>query len=302
MQAIAANFSPAGIFVAANPPAQTAKRLPSWVTWSNGKDAALVLCAIVASCVAVSNRREATTTHQKQEHEQELNERIDQRITANISPKLDDITSRLAKLEGWKDGIQAKVRVLGESQKQLRNKLTQQEAINRLENPRRILATIRAEIQTAEVNHLVLPASQLNDYRNAIRVLPSSAFEFWATVAAIINYQSLVNQMSGEAPNPSEVSRPCAGLTNSGNMKSYGNRFSYEVFTNCFVDLDTESFDNVTFKNSVIRYHGGEVHLRATRFINCSFLLDLSSVKAKPAKPALILALMESDQKTVKIN
>jgi hypothetical protein len=123
--------------------------------------------------------------------------------------------------------------------------------------------------------------------------------DFWPTVAAIINYQSRVNQISGESPDPYKVSKPCALVTGP---ESFRNQLIHEHLSNCIVDLDTNSFTDVTFKDSVIRYHGGQTTLQNVAFINCTFLLDLSSLKRSPEKTTLLLSLLDSpDQKTVKI-
>jgi hypothetical protein len=128
--------------------------------------------------------------------------------------------------------------------------------------------------------------------------------DFWTTLAAIVNYQSMLEQLSGEAPDPSKVSEPCPGFTRrDGIVISYGNTFIGGIHSTCLVDLDSNTFTNVTFKDSIIRYHGEPTTLHNVTFINCTFLLDLGSIKTKPEKPALLLALLESpDQRIVKID
>ena len=148
------------------------------------------------------------------------------------------------------------------------------------------------------------PVSQVNasektmqEVARKLRQASTSSPDFWPTVAAIINYQSRINQMTGRAPDPAKVSTPCMGVT--GGVR---NTFDHFGLAGCVVDLDTQTFLNGIFKDSVIRYHGGQTTLRNVTFINCTFLLDLSSPKTSPEKSSLLFALLGSlDQKTVKI-
>jgi hypothetical protein len=237
----------------------------------------------------------------------DLNESMDKTVERRLNPvtdKLDDVNSRLHDLEGWRKGVEGDVRILKESQnvqeqkqKEFGKKLSQQEALNRLQDPNRIFATIRAEIQIAEKGQQKLPPPQLADYKNALRALPSSTENYWKTVAAVINYQSLIDQMSGEAPDPAQVSRPCNAATGG-----YYNAYANVAFHNCIVDLDTQMFKNVEFRNSVIRYRGGPASLANVTFINCTFVLELAAHPVTPVQKNLLLALLDSpDQKSVKV-
>lgn len=213
-----------------------------------------------------------------------------------ITKKLDEVASKVDDAQGQLRRLRGDVDDQGQKQKQLL-------AGARMQDPARILATIRAEIELAQARGKPLPVSDLNDYRNAVQALPASAHEYWTTVAAIINYQSLINQMSGEAPDPAKVSKPCGMLTNGGRILNYGNSFSGFKVSNCVVDLDTQVFNNVTFTDSVVRYHGGPVTLKSVRFVNCRFVLELETPPSTPAQKNLLLALLESpDQKTVQIS
>jgi hypothetical protein len=122
----------------------------------------------------------------------------------------------------------------------------------RIGSPSRILAIIQEEIRIAETSSSMLPAAQLADYKSAIRAIPDSQTGYWQTVATVINYQSLLNQLNGYAPDPTKVARPCPGLTTQGRMRSDGNLFIGGDYSNCVVDLDGQGFDGITFQNAVI--------------------------------------------------
>jgi hypothetical protein len=164
------------------------------------------------------------------------------------------------------------------------------------------LSDIRATINTAETQRTILPPSQIAQFKKTIVATSPSVADYWTTMAAVINYQSLVNQMRGEAPDPAAVSSRCLGFTSGGNVLSYNNSFSGGDVSNCVVDLDEEQFHNITFHNSVIRYHGGPVILENVKFVNCRFVLELSAKPESPAKQNLLIALLGSrDQKNVEI-
>jgi len=225
----------------------------------------------------------------------EINENTDRRAES-LNNQLSDLNRRVGITEGELDLLKNGFKKQALQQEKLNDRLRQQEALNRLQDPNRTLAAIRAEIQDAESSNRKLPESDLAVYRDAIHALAPSAANYWVTMAAIINYQSRLNQMSGEAPDPSEVARPCL------DENSIGNVFSGVTFPRCTVVLDNEAFDHVVFQDSVIFYHGGPVSLNNVRFVNCTFKLELTSQPGPPPQKNLLLALLDSpNQKTVEV-
>ena len=216
-----------------------------------------------------------------------INESIDNKL-APINKKLDDLASKVDDAQGQLKRLKGDMSEQARQQQQIL-------AINRIQDPKRIFTTIRAEIQMAESSKRILPNSQLLDYKNAIDALPSSASEYWTTIAAIINYQSLVNQLNGDAPDPIEVSTPCITGTHNG--------FMGQKFSKCIIDLDTNLFARTVFEDSVIRYHGGSVGLQNVLFVNCRFIVDIPPQAAPPQQPELLRALLDSlDQKVIRIS
>lgn len=255
-------------FATVRTPPQTVPKAKSWpqylgtiAQWVGG------LAGVCAVFLTLYFHYAETASRSADEH---VNSLIDAKL-AKVMDKLDGITSRLDKFEGWREGLET------------RSKLQ--------------LQGIRAKIQSAEASKVSLPPSQLDNYRNTIRAIPSSSGEYWQTVAAIINYQSLIKQRSGEAPDPAKVARPCIGPNFTRSL------FSGVMFRDCVVLLDTNQFQNVTFQDSVIQYRGGPVVLADVRFVNCRFVLELAANKpATPAQEKLLLALLNSpDQKIVQV-
>jgi hypothetical protein len=159
------------------------------------------------------------------------------------------------------------------------------------------LASIRKRLQMAEDAGTVLPASQIVKYKGTIRATPSSTGEYWKTVAAVINYQSYLNQMRGEAPDPTKVANPCF------DENARYNTFEDIQLRNCVIVLDNETFNSVAFRDSVVIYHGGPVIVRNVAFINCRFVLDLAQQPEIPAEKNLLLALLTSpDQISIDIS
>ncbi|MGB8523651.1 MAG: hypothetical protein WCD43_11850 [Candidatus Acidiferrales bacterium] len=172
-----------------------------------------------------------------------------------------------------------------------------------VQDPNKILGNIQADIQKAtSPGNQPIPPTMLADYKKTVQALnPNSSSQYWKTVAAIINYQSKINQSSG-APDPLKVSHRCPGLTQGtgGNNVFEGPGIP---ISNCILDLDTTHnvLSNLVIKDSVVRYHGGPVALRDVLFVNCTFILDVSSTNP-PAQPAILLTILNSpDQKEVKI-
>jgi hypothetical protein len=232
----------------------------------------------------------ASDEHIKSLIDAKLNPAV-QAINSNIDQKLAPINQQLETLTQQVGQLQGRFQQLDTGQKKISARLDQQASLAKLMDPNRVLRTIREEIQTARRNGKLLPASDLADYKNAVHAVPTSAYEYWTTVAAIINYQSFLEQLRGNAPNPYAVSEPCATLTNDGHMISQGNVTIGATFSNCIVDLDTETLRNVVFRNSVVRYSGGSTNLSNVTFVNCRFILNIGT---KPEKPELLLSLLDS--------
>lgn len=214
-----------------------------------------------------------------------------------VSTKIDLLSDRVSRIEG---GLDHRI-------SSLETKAEQQSSLARLMNPNRILAQMREEIELAESSNRTLPASDLSNYRNAVHALPPSTHEYWTTVAAIINYQSKLNQMSGEAPDPEKVARRCPGVpNNTSSGMYYGNIFEGFTYSDCVVDLDSNAFVHDTFRDSVIRYHGGPVSLDGAVFVNCRFVLDLPASLPNtptPAQTKLLMTLLDSlGQKTITVS
>jgi hypothetical protein len=216
---------------------------------------------------------------------------LDQKIADKVAP----VSKQL-------DSIGATVDAIRQGQAQLTQRLDQQQALARIDNPERIFAIIQVEIRIAQTSSRPIPSTQLVDYKNALRTLSSSSSEYWRTVATIINYQSFLNQRNGNAPNPQSVAKPCLGLTNQDDLTSKHNSYDGILISNCVVDLDTQTFTRVSFRDAVVRYRGAPTTLRDVTFVNCRFVLDLPPGLRAPAQPRLLLALLNSpDQRSITI-
>jgi hypothetical protein len=223
---------------------------------------------------------------------EKINGHIDKRAE-ELSKKIEDLSERVGKLEGRFEQIDSR-------QKNLASQVEgQQGVLAKLENPQGSLIAVRDALQRAVRTRKVIPSTLLVDYKNTLRLIPPalSGGGYWVTVAAFINYQSLLNQINGTAPDPSKVSHPCFGTTGG-----IGNQFLGQI-SNCLVTLDTQAFENVTFSNSVILYKGGPVRLKNVTFENCRFILDFPPILPDGPQLNLVAALFDSpDQKTINVS
>jgi hypothetical protein len=215
---------------------------------------------------------------------------IDQHTDEQVG-KLAQQVSALSEKVGNLYGLMGRV-------SKLESDTNRNQSLARLIDPNRVLATIRAEIELAENKGVSIPQPTLVDYKNAIQTLPDSAHSYWGTVAAIINYQSKINQMSGEAPDPAKVSRKCLLLTSDPNVHISNSEFGNAAYSHCIVDLDAGvTFSHVVFRDSVIRYSGGPTHLDNVSFVNCNFQLNIQ-IKKAPVNTGMLLALLNSPNQT----
>jgi hypothetical protein len=270
--------------------------------------------ALLAFGLALQNRSltkayhdEATQAKASDEHinnliDSKLNPAVD-KVNENIDAKLGPINEQLRELNRLIGQLQGKVGTVASEQNKINLRLDQQKSLANLMAPDRVLRTIRSEIQAAKASAERLPVSTLIDYKNAVQTLPASAFDYWRTVAEIINYQSFLNQMNDKAPDPAKVSHRCSGLTAGTGQ---GNLIQGGQIVKCILDLDTTHnlLENLVIRDSVVRYHGGPVEMRDVLFVNCYFDLDLSksAPQKAPAHPEVLLALLDSNQQRVKLS
>ena len=218
--------------------------------------------------------------------EQRIDQHTDEQV-GKLTQQLNSLSERVGNLYG----------LLGRVSK-LESDTSKNQSLARLIDPNRILATIRTEIELAENKSVPLPQTTLVDYKNAIQTLPNSARSYWETVAAIINYQSKINQLSGKAPDPARVSQKCLFLTSDPNIHISNSEVGNDTYTNCIVDLDAGvAFSHIVFRDSVIRYSGGPTHIDNVRFVNCNFQLNVQTKKA-PVNIEMLLALLNSPNQT----
>jgi hypothetical protein len=114
---------------------------------------------VVAAIIGVGTLGTWRTNVARSDDEQ-LNNRIDSRINQNatligISKKLDDAIARLARIEGWREGVTGQVKLLKQSQENqkkeqntLGKQIAQQQAINKLQDPTRIFVSLRQGCMT----------------------------------------------------------------------------------------------------------------------------------------------------------
>jgi hypothetical protein len=289
-------------------PVESTKHNPAkhgnWAQW------AAVLLALVNIALYLSTRSEQKASISSDDHLQKaIGEKFDpfkaelERKFEKIDGQFADLSGKIGHVQGQMDELNARAGKLATSQDELRRRVDGQEAVTRVINPNRIFATIQGEIEMAEKERRPIPPSELADYKLALLSLPSNkgasiqpnaSSHFWITAAAIINYQSRLNQLGGNAPDPEKVAKPCIPPNWRHNLIQGG-------FRDCVVSLDTNSFRDVTFVDSVIIYKGGGAVLDNVTFVNCAFKLDLPS-GSQPKELPLMTALLEStDQKKIEV-
>lgn len=278
------------------------------------------IAAAIFACIAAlaaggtcyinwSNRSDQKTQQAKEQVDNHINALIDLKLNPSAKMINDHTDEKVGELSGQIHALDVRIaRLEGPLTKRvgaLETKTKQQTSLAKVMDPNRILIMIRAQLEVSKAHDHLLPTSDIQDYKNAVQALPVSAREYWTTVAAIINYQSLINQMSGEVPDPQKVSRPCQGMTKQPGILSENNSFVNLPISNCVVDLDTLHFIGNTFINSVIRYHGGPTTLTGVTFVNCYFDVELPESTKPPEQPAraILFSLLNSaDQRHVKVS
>jgi hypothetical protein len=269
---------------------------------------AAVIVAILLACVniwvTIYFHRSQSADISSDEHVKQLVQPLIDGASSGINGKLDkigdkllDLGEKVAHVQGEVDEANSRAKKISTDQNELKKRVDGQDAILRLQDePQRIFATIKADIEMADTAGQPLQSTQLVGYKNALRALPTSSEDYWATVASVINYQSKLNQLRGEAPDPGKVARLCIGENFRHNLISGPLR-------RCVVVLDTETFRNVTFYDSVIIYHGGPVTFEGVDFVNCLFVLEFPVKPTPPVQKNLMFALLDSpDQKTVQVS
>jgi hypothetical protein len=264
--------------------------------------------AIIASIwFGISNRSLTESYHNETKQATASDEHIGKLIDDKLNPaqaatsqKLGNIEQQLARLSQQLGQVQGTLHIYTQAQDKLQSTVDQQIELAKLTQPRKLeqaLAVIRAEIGTARSSKQPIPLAKIAEYKNAVRIFPDSLSDYWKTVAAIINYQSLLDQENGSAPNPKTVAHLCAGLSRETGKN---NIFQNLTISKCIVDLDGANvLENVTIRSSVIRYHGGPVTLHNAVLMNCYFELDLKA-PPNPSQSQFLRAILDApEQKTI---
>jgi hypothetical protein len=277
------------------PPGYSPPRHGSWAQW-----AAVIMSAVavVASIwFGLSNRSLTERYHDEASLAKASDDHTNQLIDAKLDPKLGKINDQLGQLSRDVSRIEGKLNISIDEQQNLKSRVDQQIALAKMTDPKRVdraVAVIRTEIEKARSTKQPIPIAE---YRAALRTFPDTTIGYWKTVADIINYQSYLDQKLGLAPDPKSVARWCPGLTaGSGGYNTFNGPIQ-----NCIVDLDTTHnlLENVTIRNSVIRYHGGSVGIKSAVLMNCYFEVDLIK-PPNPSQTELLRAILDSpEQKTV---
>jgi hypothetical protein len=273
------------------------------------------IIAVVITAINTNDNHKTTTIQVEKDRNDDLVKKINTAITANetinrIDHTTTGIDKRVSDLEQWKRDIldpnMRRVRIQQESlkrgQDEIRRKVESDEAFVKLSDPQRVIGLINGEIALATQSAIPLGAAKLVDYKAAMRGISPNASAYWSTVAAIINYQSLLDQRLGHAPDPAKVSRPCPFFTDSPSFanNSVGSGRPI-VARGCIVDLDnTNDFlAPVTFINCVVRYgYKRPISFRQVRFVNCNFQLGAPPSNLPEDRFKLLQALLESSELT----
>ena len=221
--------------------------------------------------------------HYSEQNSKSADDHTKNLIRTEVDPKLDALGQRIGALDEKISFVQGQLQ-------RMSGTVTP-------EQTEKIFKTIRDEVSSAESKNQELPGSRIAEMKTLIQYFPQSTGSYWETAARIINYQSHRDQLTGKAPNPMDVSKPCGGMTTgTGGF----NVLDHVPLHNCVVDLDETHnvFDTVTFQNCVIRYHGGKVTASNITFVNCFFILEISK-KTVPKKPDIFYALLQSPSQTL---
>lgn len=279
--------------------AYSAQRHGTWAQW--GSLAVAVTAVVISLVLGAVNLWLTYNWHNEAGQSKASDDHMNKLIDDKLDPKLEKINERLDQLTKELGQIQGTLRIYTTAQERLTWRSDQQIALSNMTQPKRTeqaLAVIRIEVGKAQATKQPLAASAIADYRAAVRDLPDTAAGYWKTVAAVINYQSFLDQKAGSAPGPRSVARPCAGLTEG---LGTSNTFRNITISKCVLDLDIthDVLENVTIRNSVIRYHGGPVTVHNAVFIDCYFDVDLTK-SPNPSQTQLLRAILSSpDPKTV---
>lgn len=313
--------SMAGTALASERP-QNSQSPQHWPLSAQIATAAACLAAIATALYAWDTHR-ATSLQERVTNIQERKTTVDDTVAMvtqaidssskirSIDETLHKMDGRVIKLETWRDDVLdprlKKLRLeqesLREGQATIKKQLERNEALVKLTDPSRVVALIHAELDFARNSGRPLAASQLVDYKAALRGISSSAADYWAILAATINYQSFLDQISGHAPDPARLSRVCPIFTEDP-------RFTNNLIVgpptglpvrNCVVDLDTSNvLENIRFIDCVVRYnYKRPPSFRKVWFINCNFELGSPQSNDLPAdRTALLRALLDSPNQT----
>lgn len=216
------------------------------------------------------------------------------RIESQVAPNFKEHGERLAKIE-------QKVNDIDENQRRLLPSLLQEflkkSAAGKSHNLEDRLLFAQALLNAATKQRVLSNAEEVSRLGQTLRELGAKNPDYrqliWQTSTQLINYRSLLNSELYPAPPMPGATRRTIGI-----KADPGARFRVlnSIFQGVEQKLDGGTWEEVLFRNCLIKYDGGPVSLENVHFENCEFQIALT-----PKGEKLGEVLLASNAPTVQL-
>jgi hypothetical protein len=158
----------------------------------------------------------------------------------------------------------------------------------------RNLATIPIAFKSLQDDGKILPFKTVEGIQARLLKVNTPDPNYWMATEATINYASFIRERLGLFPNPALArAQPCRIPFDNPAATITLDRV---MVKGCTLNLDGKTLVGSYFENSILIYHGGEVHLKNVTFKNCLFVFVLPP-QTRPQKQLVESVLASAGEK-----
>jgi hypothetical protein len=197
--------------------------------------------------------------------EKDLSDAADKRITENLKEPLqrvNELSRDVAEIKGELEILDPMIRqLLGERIRKLASLPQEEFSAN--------LSELTVALRISKQKQIQVEPEVVETIGKKLMQIPSAQPGVWPAVIQLATYRSFINAKQDPAYKPPKsaafIIRPSTPIRVNG--------MTFDGFDQT---LDYGMWENIIFRNCIIRYNGGPVTLRNVKFENCEFYLQTS--------------------------
>jgi hypothetical protein len=234
----------------------------SWLK-RNGQVLTLSIAALACLFTGLKWFQPEWSAHLAGDLHSTINADIDQKL-GEPRKILDGHTKQLERIQTALEGLTKNVELLLRKELKIMAELPEKQFEQNLD-------LVANDLSTASQHDIAIEASIVAKIQSALKTAKENSPDYWRAVSALVTQQYISRNQVTLA---STLSAP-ACVPAGGGLVFREREISCP--SGSVLDLDNKTITNSVVENLVIRYRGSPATIKNTIFIDCTFILDLSS-------------------------